>query len=224
MAIPKYEESTTWLGMRGRDAVRKSTVKVNFLQVFTIDFSEIQFIVNHNSQSEGQHKSAKSGMNLHKKTIQNISLQRKRKDTKDNGILLWTKQAKMGLWNFDLILEPQSWSKIVDTTNQENKLKSVSIQINTDDSIHLHARRGGTSLNGIGIELNNFLIAWISFCYSWFRLQSIAIHCNRREVLTDTPHTRLFLEHFDFVHTSHCGSRCRSVCLTKSPMHMSSHV
>ena len=29
------------------------------------------------------------------------------------------------------------------------------------------------------------------------------------------PHTRLFLKHFDLVHTSHCGSRCRSVCLTK---------
>ena len=44
MARPKYKDSTTWLGMRGRDAVRKSTLKVNILQVFTIDFSEIQFI------------------------------------------------------------------------------------------------------------------------------------------------------------------------------------
>ena len=31
----------------------------HFLQVFTIDFSEIQFIVNHNSQSDGQNKCAK---------------------------------------------------------------------------------------------------------------------------------------------------------------------
>ena len=53
-AKPRYKENTTWLGMRGRDAVRKSTPKVNILQVFTIDFSEIQFIVNHNSQSDGQ--------------------------------------------------------------------------------------------------------------------------------------------------------------------------
>ena len=88
MTKPKYKESTIWLGMRGRDAVRKSTFKVNILQVFTIDFSEIHFIVNHNSQSDGQNKSAKSGMNLQKKTIHIISLQRKRKDTKDNGILL----------------------------------------------------------------------------------------------------------------------------------------
>ena len=29
MAKPKYKKSTTWLGMRGRDAVRKSNPKVN---------------------------------------------------------------------------------------------------------------------------------------------------------------------------------------------------
>ena len=87
-ARPKYKENTAWLGMRGRDAVRKSTLKVNISQVFTIDFSKIQFTANHNSQSDGQNKSAKSGMNLRKKTIHTNSLQRKRDDTKDDGILL----------------------------------------------------------------------------------------------------------------------------------------
>ena len=62
-------------------------------------------------------------------------------------------RQKMGLWNFDPIFEPLSWWKIVYTTNQENKLKSLSIQINTDDGIPLQAHRGGTSLNGIGNEL-----------------------------------------------------------------------
>ena len=84
MAKPKYKNSTMRLGMRGRVAVRKSTLKVNILQVFTIDLSEIQFIVNHTPHSDGQNKSAKSGMNLHKKIIHIISLQRKRQDTKDN--------------------------------------------------------------------------------------------------------------------------------------------
>ena len=88
MARPTYKESTTWLGMRGRDAVRKSFPKVNILQEFTINFSEIQFIVNHNSHSDGQNKSAKSGTNLRKKTTLKKSLQRKGEDTKDNGILL----------------------------------------------------------------------------------------------------------------------------------------
>ena len=58
------------------------------LQVFTVDFSEIQFIVDHNSQSDGQNKSAKSGTNLRQKTKLINSLQRKGEDTKDNGILL----------------------------------------------------------------------------------------------------------------------------------------
>ena len=48
MAKLKYEESTTRLGTRERDAARKLTLKVDILQVFTIDFSEIEFIVNHN--------------------------------------------------------------------------------------------------------------------------------------------------------------------------------
>ena len=87
MARSKNKKSTMWPGMCERDAARKLTLKVNILQAFTIDFSEIQFIVNHNSQSDGQNKSAKSGMNLHKKTIHIVSLQRKRKDTKDNGFL-----------------------------------------------------------------------------------------------------------------------------------------
>ena len=82
-ARPRYKENTTWLGMHGRDAVRKSTPKVNILQVFTIDSSEIQFVVNHNSQSDGQHRSANSCKSIHI-----VSLQRKREDTKDNGILL----------------------------------------------------------------------------------------------------------------------------------------
>ena len=55
--------------------------------------------------------------------------------------------------------------------NQENKLKSVSIQINKDDGIHLQAHRGGTSLNGIGSELIIFLLikslfVTVGFVYS----------------------------------------------------------
>ena len=86
MEKPKNGQSNKKPGMRERDAPRKSTLKVNILQVFTSDFSEIQFIVDHNSHSDGQNESAKSGMNL-RKTIHIVSLQRKRKDTKDNGIL-----------------------------------------------------------------------------------------------------------------------------------------
>ena len=89
VAKPKNRKSTIQPGLRGRDAARKLTLKVVILQVFTIDSSEIQFIVNHNSQSDGQNRSAKSWTNLQKKTIHIVSLQREREDTKDNGISPW---------------------------------------------------------------------------------------------------------------------------------------
>ena len=69
--------------MRGKDA--ESTFKVDILQI-TIDFLEIQFIVNHNSQSDGQNKSAKSGVYLHKKTTHIMSPQRNMENTKDTDI------------------------------------------------------------------------------------------------------------------------------------------
>ena len=149
-----------------------------------------------------------------------------------------TKQAKVGLWNIDLITEPLSWWKTVYTTNQEKQLNNLSMQVNEDEynrdkkfspkitsptpkltntqdeSIGLHRQvpRGGTHLNGVGVELTFFNFAQISFCYSRFHLQLIAIHCNQRCVWTDT---------FILVHTSHCGSRCRTTCLQK---HVHPHV
>ena len=57
-ARPKYKENTTWLGMRGRDAAKELTLKVNISKVFTIVFSETKSIVNHNSQLAGPSKSA----------------------------------------------------------------------------------------------------------------------------------------------------------------------
>ena len=94
-ARPKYTENTIWPGMRGRDAVRKSTPKVNILQDFTTDFSEIQFIANHNSQSDGQNKSAKSVMNLRKKIIHTNSLQR-RGENKGQWYLTLNESGKSG--------------------------------------------------------------------------------------------------------------------------------
>ena len=85
MAKPKNRKSTIWPGMRGRDAARKLTLKVNILQVFTIDFSEIQFIVNHNSDGELK---CKEWDELAQEDHTKNSLQRKEEDTKDNGILL----------------------------------------------------------------------------------------------------------------------------------------
>ena len=85
-AKPKNKKSTKKPGMRGRDAARKLTLKVDILQVFTIDSSEIQFIANHNSQSDGQNQSAKK-LDEVAEEEHIVSLQRKREDTKDKGFL-----------------------------------------------------------------------------------------------------------------------------------------
>ena len=45
MTRPNSKQSTIWPRMRGRDAARKLTLKKNILQVFTIDFSEIQLAI-----------------------------------------------------------------------------------------------------------------------------------------------------------------------------------
>ena len=60
------------------NARKRCCKKVDFqgghLQVFTIDFSEIQFIVNHNSQSDGPSKSAKRWTKWQSKITRIISL------------------------------------------------------------------------------------------------------------------------------------------------------
>ena len=69
---PMNRKSTIWPGMRGRDAARKLIVKVNFLQVFTIDVSETESIVNHNSQSLDRaevHREVRTGKNKITRTI-----------------------------------------------------------------------------------------------------------------------------------------------------------
>ena len=81
---------------RGRDAAKELTLKVNISKVFTIDFSETKSIVNHNSQSDGQNKSAKSWTNLQKKTIHIVSLQRKEKVPRRMVSLLQKKSGQNG--------------------------------------------------------------------------------------------------------------------------------
>ena len=68
-AKPKNRKRTIKPGMRGRDAARKLTLKVDISKVFTIDFSEIQFIVNQLAIGWTEQK-CKDGLNLHKKTTE----------------------------------------------------------------------------------------------------------------------------------------------------------
>ena len=191
--------------MRARDAVRKSTLKVNVLQVFTIDCSQIQFRMYRIVQRVGWTCTRRPYISSHcrgkdkiPRTMVSYSEQWRKKRAFETSLWLW---------------EPLSWWKIVSATNQENKVKSVSIQINKEDGIHLQAHRGGRSLNGIGNELifDELIRIFLS------QLVSFTVDIGPLEPMggVDRYFTRDFLDLFDFVHTSHCGSRCRSMCLTK---------
>ena len=175
-AKPKNRKSTKKLGIRGRDAARKLTFKVDILQVFTVGFPEIQFNVNHNSQSDGQNKNAKRWTNFQKKIIRIISPQRNLKDTKDNGISPWTSQAKMGLCDFDPIFELLSLSK--NRLHRESGAQ-VAEPISPEQYRRWHPSSSTSWWDWMELEVSSQeYFKWPS-CYSWFRLQLMAIHCNR---------------------------------------------
>ena len=161
--------------------------------------------------SDGQNNSAKSGMNLRKKTIPINSLQRKGEDTmvssSEQSRQKWAYEALMWLQSRchdEQPLTPRISQVNKDAYDKDNKfslkMTCPALELtNTQDGIvgfHSQLPRGGTHPKGVGSELTFFYFAQIFFfCYSGFRLRSIAIHCNRRGVSTDTPHTRIF-RHF----------------------------
>ena len=118
-------------------------------------------------------------------------------------------------------------SKVGKDAHDEDKKFSPKITcpalelINIQDGnigLQLQVPRGGTHPNGVGSELTIFSLLGSLFCHSWFRLQLIAIHCNRRRVWTEHPHTRIF---------SHiCSSKgvVARVFVKRPLIHMSSRV
>ena len=154
--------------MRGRDAARKLTLRVNILQVFPMDFSEIQLIVNHNSQSDEQNKSAKSGTNLQKKTIHMVSLQRTtlNKSSK-NGPMKFRSDFRAAV-SMKNPLHHESGEQIEEPISPEK----YSVW-------HPSSSTSWWNKNWKRAHKNFLKIVENSCCYSWFRLQSIAGACLR---------------------------------------------
>ena len=77
--------------------------------------------------------------------------------------------------------------------NQVRKWQNQYLHSNTGDGTLPQATPGETRPK-VGGARDKFLRGHfiLFFCYSWFRLQSMAIHCNRRGVQTGTPHTSFF--------------------------------
>ena len=161
-------------------------------------------------------------------------------------------------WSYDLITEPLSWWKnrlhqrIRRTNWRAHPSRTTKTHTTRTRSFlwRLPVQRSSWSTYRMTILVFNFrfigevhirmeLEKWahnyylfysnLFFVSSGFRLQLIAIHCNRRDVWTERPLTsRIFLVHVHTLHPcSHAphGSRCRTTCLHKRALiHMSSRV
>ena len=140
----KNRKSTIQPGMRGRDAAKELTLKVNISKVFTTVFSETKSIVNRNSKLAGPSKSAWRWTSWHSKITRTVSLKRNSKDTKDNGISPWISQAKTRLCAFDQIFELQSLSKTVFIVSLAKRLHNQFLHSSIGDGTLPQAILGGT--------------------------------------------------------------------------------
>ena len=180
-------------------------------------------------------------MNLRKKTIHTNSL--KREDTKDNDILLLTKQTKNG----PMKLRDEYISAVM----MKNRLHHESGEP-IEEAIHpgqqrrIHQGQEVSSedyLSSARVDQHTgwqywlsspipswwyasewswkwahiFFFARISFCYSWFRLQLIKIHCNRRECEQNILTQRMVLQHVS------CKKSASSTCHHVSDCALSLH-
>ena len=86
------------------------------------------------------------------------------------------KSGKKRQCDFDQIFELLCHSKTVSIVNQVKKLNDQHLHNNTGDGTRRHVQK----LVELMIIFEEITSSF--FGYSWFRLQSIAIHCNRRVV------------------------------------------
>ena len=135
------------------------------LQVFAIDFSEIQFIVNHNSQSDGQNESAKRWTNLQKKTIHIISLPEEKRRYQGTPVsLTLNKSGKNGPTrlrsDFRAAVSVKNPLHRESGEQVEEPISPETTQEMTSFFKHIVV---GTSLNGVGSELRRFFSSDLFF-------------------------------------------------------------
>ena len=162
----------------------------HFSQVFTIAFSEIQVIVNHNSLLAGPSKSPYRWTNWQSRITRTISLrgiQKIPRTAVSHIELVGQNRAVATSIRFSSCSLTQ---KTVSIVNQAKNVQNQHLHSNTGDGTLPQAIIGGTPKNWWSCKFSKGHFTF--FCYSWFRLQSTSIHCNWRGVWRDTPHTSRF--------------------------------
>ena len=198
MARPKNKQSTIWPRMRGREVARTSTRKVNILQVFTIDFSEIKSIVNRNSQSDGQNKKCKEWDELAQED-HTYRLTPEEKEKIPRTMVSYLEQGRQK-WAYETSIWLQS--RCHDEKSLAPRIRRTNWRAHpsrsTKTTMAFIFKHNVVGQVWVELEVSSyFSIVQISFCYRWFHLQSIAIHWNQREVQTDTTHHTRLSRHFN---------------------------
>ena len=122
------------------------------LQVFTIDSSEIQLSWITTRNRMDRTKVQRVGRTCKRRPYVSSHSRGKEKIPRTMVSHLEQIRQKWAMKLRDPISELPSLWKIVYTTSQANKLKSLFLQNNTGHGIPLQTHRGGTSLKGIGNE------------------------------------------------------------------------
>ena len=107
------------------------------------------------------------------------------KDVKNSGISHWRNRARMHRCDFDQTSELQSQSRTVSTENPEKNVQNLFLFNNVKDGTLLpQVIPGGIGTRPKAGEAHEFNSFFQIVCCSWFRLQLMAICCNRRGVWT----------------------------------------
>ena len=154
---------------------------MNITKVFTIVFSKIKSIEIHNSQLAGTEQKCIEMDELAKQDHTYHLSREEFKRYQGQWYLTLNKSGKNAPMRLRPIFELQSLSKTVFIENQVRKLQNQYLHSNTGDSTLLKRFLVGHVQKLVELMIF-FQKSFYFFCYSWFRLQSMAIHCNRRGV------------------------------------------
>ena len=175
----------------------------------TIVSNETQYIVIRNSKLAGPRRSASKWISWHRKTTPTVYPERSIWNIKNTGSSHQTNRARMHRCDFDQISEPQSQSWTVSTENQEKNVQNLLLFNYIRDGTLLpqvtHRGIGTRPKAGGAHEFYSFLI-----CCSSFRLQLMAICCNRRGCEQHASHVT-FSRWVTMTHMAQ-GSSQKSIC------------
>ena len=176
---------------------RELTLNVNILQVFTIDFSEIKFIVNRNLKFGWTEQKCQVMDEICKTKPHVPSLCRGIQ--KIPRTMISHLERVRQKWAYATATRFSSCclsQKTVSTACQVSKLQNQFLHNHTGDGILLQAHRGGTRLDGIGGVRKNlklpFLLQLVSFTVDGeplYPTECVDRYTSHESVLTHfTPH------------------------------------